>query len=103
MGRFDYDLIVIGGGSAGLVSAKFARGLGKSVALVEKARLGGECTLNGCVPSKTLVSAGRVAALIRNAQRLGLDVSRSPIINTDNVMAHVRSVVDEVYSGHRNR
>jgi len=100
VGLFDYDLIVIGGGAAGLVSAKFARGLGKSVALVEKARLGGECTLYGCVPSKTLVSAGRAADLIRNAQRHGLDVGGSSVIDTDSVMSHVRSMVDKVYSGH---
>ncbi len=100
MGRFDYDLIVIGGGAAGLVSSKLARGLGKKVALVEKGRLGGECTLYGCVPSKTLISAGRAAALIRNARRHGLDIGGSPAIRTDYVMAHVRSVVDEVYSGH---
>ncbi len=100
MGRFDYDLIVIGGGAAGLVSAKFARGLGKRVALVEKGRLGGECTLYGCVPSKTLISAARAAALIRNAQRHGLDIEGSPVVRTDNVMARVRSVVEEVYRGH---
>ncbi len=99
-GRFDYDLIVIGGGAAGLVSAKFARGLGKRVALVEKARLGGECTLYGCVPSKTLVSAGRAADIIRHAERHGLVLHGSPVVDADNVMAHVRSKVDEVYSGH---
>ncbi len=100
MGRFDYDLIVIGGGAAGLVSAKLARGIGKRVALVEKGRLGGECTLYGCVPSKTLISAARTATLIRNASRHGLEIGGSPIIRTDNVMAHVRSVVEEVYLGH---
>lgn len=100
MGRFDYDLIVIGGGAAGLVSAKLARGLGKRVALVERGRLGGECTLYGCVPSKTLISAARTAALIRNAPKHGLDIEGSRGIKTDNVLTRVRSVVEEVYRGH---
>ncbi|GAB4491038.1 MAG: FAD-dependent oxidoreductase [Thermodesulfovibrionales bacterium] len=99
MGRCDYDLIVIGGGAAGLAAAKLARGFGKRVALVEKKRLGGECTLSGCVPSKTLVSAARLAASIRNAHQHGI-VVESPAINTDMVMSHVRSVVEDVYSGH---
>ncbi len=100
MGRFDYDLIVIGGGAAGLVSAKLACGFSKRVALVEKGRLGGECTLYGCVPSKTLISAARVAALIRNAPKHGLDIGGSWGIKTENVMTRVRSVVEEVYRGH---
>src|SRR5512139_2214985 len=100
MGRFDYDLIVIGGGAAGLVSAKLARGLSKRVALVEMGRLGGECTLYGCVPSKTLISAARTAALIRNALKHGLDIEGPRGIKTDNVLTSVRSVVEEVYRGH---
>lgn len=52
-----YDIIVIGGGPAGLVSSKLAAGLGKKVALIEKERLGGDCTLTGCVPTKTLIAS----------------------------------------------
>ena len=52
-----YDLVVVGGGSAGLTAAKFAARFKKSVLLVEKARMGGDCTWTGCVPSKTLLSA----------------------------------------------
>jgi pyruvate/2-oxoglutarate dehydrogenase complex dihydrolipoamide dehydrogenase (E3) component len=49
-----YDLVIIGGGSAGLTAAGFAAQLGQRVALIEKDRLGGDCTWTGCVPSKTL-------------------------------------------------
>jgi pyruvate/2-oxoglutarate dehydrogenase complex dihydrolipoamide dehydrogenase (E3) component len=62
-----YDLIVIGGGAAGLSAARFARQLGLSVALVEKDRLGGDCTWTGCVPSKALLRAAGVG--IRHALR----------------------------------
>jgi pyruvate/2-oxoglutarate dehydrogenase complex dihydrolipoamide dehydrogenase (E3) component len=100
MGRFDYDLVVIGGGAAGLVSSKLARGFGKRVALVESHRLGGECTLYGCIPSKTLISAARAAGVIKDARKYGLRTGESQTVVTDNVMAHVRAVVDEVYRGH---
>lgn len=52
-----YDLIVVGGGAGGFVSAKFAHGLGKKVLLIEKHKLGGECTWYGCVPSKALLKS----------------------------------------------
>ncbi|MDQ6740390.1 MAG: FAD-dependent oxidoreductase [Actinomycetota bacterium] len=56
-----YDLIIIGAGSGGLVAAEFAAQLGARVALVEKERIGGDCTWSGCVPSKALlkVAPGR--------------------------------------------
>jgi len=52
-----YDLIVIGGGAAGLVTASGAAQLGAKVALIEKDKLGGECLWTGCVPSKALIEA----------------------------------------------
>lgn len=56
-----YDLIVIGGGSAGLTAAKFVSNFGKTVCIVESSRVGGDCTWTGCVPSKTLLSAAKRA------------------------------------------
>lgn len=54
--KYDYDLVVIGGGAAGLTASKLGAGIGKKVALIEKTnRLGGECTWTGCVPGKTFI------------------------------------------------
>ena len=55
----NYDIIVIGGGSAGLTAAKFAATFDKSVALIESSKLGGDCTWTGCVPSKTILSISK--------------------------------------------
>ncbi len=69
-----FDLVVIGGGSAGLIAASFAAGLGARTALVEKTRLGGECLWTGCVPSKALLHAAAVANTIRHAGEAGIAV-----------------------------
>ncbi len=67
-----YDLVVIGGGTAGLVTAAGSAGIGARVALVERERLGGECLWNGCVPSKALIAAARATAEARSAGRYGV-------------------------------
>lgn len=67
-----YNLVVIGGGTAGLVSASIAAGLGAKVALIERHLLGGDCLNVGCVPSKALIRAARAAAEARNAGRYGI-------------------------------
>jgi len=67
-----YDLIAIGGGTAGLVTAAGGAGLGARVALVERDRLGGECLWNGCVPSKAVLACARAAAQAREAGRFGV-------------------------------
>jgi len=69
-----YDLVVIGGGTAGLVSAVGAAGLGARVALVERHLLGGDCLNVGCVPSKALIRSARAAADARRAPRVGVGV-----------------------------
>jgi pyruvate/2-oxoglutarate dehydrogenase complex dihydrolipoamide dehydrogenase (E3) component len=66
-----YDLVVIGGGSAGLVVAGGAAQLGARVALVEKKALGGDCLFTGCVPSKTFIRSARFAAEMRRAADFG--------------------------------
>jgi len=69
-----YDLAVVGGGTAGLVSAMGAAGLGARVALVERHLLGGDCLNVGCVPSKAIIRSARAAAEARRALRLGVRV-----------------------------
>lgn len=69
-----YNLVVLGGGTAGLVAAAGAAGLGARVALVEKHLLGGDCLVTGCVPSKALIRSARAAAEARRADRLGVMV-----------------------------
>ncbi|HKZ76900.1 MAG TPA: FAD-dependent oxidoreductase [Pyrinomonadaceae bacterium] len=66
-----YDIVVIGGGSGGLVVAAGAAQLGARVALVEKKALGGDCLFTGCVPSKTLIRSARFAADVRRARDFG--------------------------------
>ena len=75
----EHDLIVIGGGAAGLVSSAGAAGLGARVALVEQNRLGGECLWNGCVPSKALIACARAAHDARTASRFGVNTGHVAI------------------------
>ncbi len=84
-----YNLVVIGAGTAGLISAAGAAGLGAKTALVEKAYMGGDCLNFGCVPSKTLIAASRVAANIKSAGKYGIH-SDNPVVNFPKVMERVR-------------
>ncbi len=68
-----WDLLVIGGGTAGMVGAKTAASLGARVLLVERDRTGGDCLWTGCVPSKALLAAADAAASARAASRFGVD------------------------------
>ena len=95
-GNDEYDLVVIGAGSGGLVGADFAAKLGARVALVEADRIGGDCTWTGCVPSKALLKAGRVAHEVRTAGRYGIDVA-APQTNMEHVRRHVRGAIEQVY------
>lgn len=69
-----WDLVVIGGGTAGIVGAKTAASLGARVLLIERERTGGDCLWTGCVPSKSLLAAAHAAADARAAGRLGVSV-----------------------------
>jgi len=93
----DYDLVVIGAGSAGVWAAPFAARLGARVALVEKERIGGDCTHYGCVPSKALLKAAGVAWHLRTADRFGFDAVQ-PAVDLGRVMAGVRQAIDRVYA-----
>lgn len=92
----EYDLIVIGAGSAGLSAAPFAARLGAKVALVERYKPGGDCLYTGCVPSKALIKVAKVAWEMRQAADLGLTPSE-PAVDLGRVMAHVQDVIQRVY------
>ena len=91
-----FDLIVIGGGPAGVTAALRGRELGAEVALVDRSLLGGTCTNDGCVPTRVLARAAR---LMRDADQLalyGLDAPR-PTLNFERMMNRVRQVVYQVH------
>ncbi len=90
-----WDLLVLGGGTAGLVGAKTAARLGARVLLVERDRTGGDCLWTGCVPSKSLLAAGSAAAGARTAGRLGVDVGEVTV-DFARVMAHVHGAMDSI-------
>ncbi len=85
-----YNLVVIGGGTAGLVSAIGAAGLGAKVALVEKHLLGGDCLNVGCVPSKAIIRASRAAAAVRDAGAFGVNVPAGVKVDFGKAMERMR-------------
>jgi len=91
-----YDLVVLGAGTAGLVTAVVSAGLGARVALIERHLLGGDCLNVGCVPSKTLIRAARAAADARDATRFGVRVPGGVSVDFAAVMARVRRVRAEI-------
>jgi pyruvate/2-oxoglutarate dehydrogenase complex dihydrolipoamide dehydrogenase (E3) component len=94
--RYDYDVIILGGGSGGIVSGVVAGSAGLRTLLIEKDRMGGECLHTGCVPSKALIEAADLAHRMRHADRLGL--SPCPLNRHDavGVLRHVRQMVNTV-------
>ena len=91
-----YDLVVLGGGTAGLVAAIVSAGLGARVALVERHLLGGDCLNFGCVPSKTLIRSARAAADARAATQFGVRLSGPVDVDFAAVMERVRRVRAEI-------
>ena len=85
-----YHLVVIGAGTAGLVAAAGAAGLGAKVALVERDLMGGDCLNFGCVPSKALLSAAKMATLVRHAAEFGADIDGPIRVDFPRVMQRMR-------------
>jgi len=92
---FDRNLVVIGAGSAGLVTAYIAAAVKARVSLVEKDRMGGDCLNTGCVPSKALIRASRLVAEIRGAEEYGI-APLEPQIDFARVMERVHNVIETV-------
>ncbi len=93
--KYDRNLIVIGGGAAGLVSAYIAAATKAKVTLVEAHKMGGDCLNYGCVPSKALIKSAKLAHQLRKADRYGLDPA-TPKVPFGRVMARVHQVIAEV-------
>ncbi len=93
--RFDRNLVVIGGGSAGLVTAYIASAIKAKVTLVEKHALGGDCLNTGCVPSKALIRSAKFLSHVERAKEFGMR-SASADFDFGEVMERVQRVIKEV-------
>ncbi|WP_246106011.1 mercuric reductase [Rosistilla ulvae] len=91
-----YQLVVIGAGTAGLVTAAGAAGLGARVALVERELMGGDCLNVGCVPSKGVIRAARVAAAVRDAEPFGVNVPEGSAVDFGKAMQRMRRLRAEI-------
>ncbi|ROO51984.1 pyruvate/2-oxoglutarate dehydrogenase complex dihydrolipoamide dehydrogenase (E3) component [Micromonospora sp. Llam0] len=91
----EWDLAIIGGGTAGIVAAKTAGRFGARVLLVESARTGGDCLWTGCVPSKSLIAAAHAAHTVRTAARFGVHAG-PPKVDDAAVLAYVRAAIARI-------
>ena len=92
---FDYNMVAIGAGAAGLVSTYIGAAVKAKVALIEKHKMGGDCLNTGCVPSKALIKSSKVAATFKKSDEFGID----PIdfkVNFQKVMNRVHRVIGEI-------
>lgn len=93
--RFDRNLVVIGAGAAGLVTAYIAAAVKAKVTLIEAHKMGGDCLNTGCVPSKALIRSAKLAHQIRHASHYGLDTAE-PSFSFRAVMARVQDVIRRI-------
>ncbi len=92
----NYHLVVIGAGTAGLVTAAAAAGLGARVALIESDLMGGDCLNVGCVPSKSLIAASRFIANGQRGKKMGISSAENPCINFSEIMERMRKQRSEI-------
>ncbi|MCS6925390.1 MAG: mercuric reductase [Candidatus Binatia bacterium] len=91
-----YNLVVIGAGTAGLITAIGAAGLGAAVALIERDHMGGDCLTVGCVPSKALLRAARASADVRAARKYGIELPAQATVDFPAVMERMRRLRAEL-------
>ena len=93
-----FDIVVLGGGSGGYAAALRASELGKSVALIEKDKVGGTCLHRGCIPTKALLHAAEVAEHVRDAAHVGISATLEGI-DPAGVRAYREGIVAKKYKG----
>ncbi len=96
----EFDVAVIGGGAGGLFAASVAKALGAKTCIIEKKKLGGDCTWYGCIPSKAILKSAQVAHTFRQAGNYGIKIPSGLVLDTHGVMNHVRDVVKEISTHH---
>jgi len=97
MAAYDYDIGILGGGSAGLTVAAGAAQFGAKALLIEKEKvLGGDCLHFGCVPSKTLIKTAHVYHLMKNASQFGLPQSEVKSVDFKDVSGRIKTVINQI-------
>ena len=92
-----YDMVAIGGGAAGMVTAAATAFMGGSALMIEKAFMGGDCLVTGCVPSKAFLKSASVAHKLRHgAEQYGLEIRGSVKVNFPKVMERMRKIRAEI-------
>lgn len=94
--RGKYDIIAIGGGAGGLVTAAVASYMGAKAALIERTYMGGDCLVSGCVPSKAFLKATKVAHTVRTASEYGVNVKGEIEIDFPKIMSRMREIRAEI-------
>lgn len=95
MSRFDNNLVVLGAGSGGLISALIAATVRAEVTLIERNKMGGDCLNTGCVPSKALIKSAKVAHTLRTAHKFGMS-NVEPEVDFAKVMQRVQVAIDTI-------
>lgn len=93
--KYDYDVVIIGVGSAGMIAGEVAAKIGVKAALAERQRVGGDCLWTGCVPSKALLASAKAAHTIRHAGKYGL-VATEVEVDSATVWRRVREIQQEI-------
>ena len=93
--KFDQNLIVIGAGSAGLVTSYIAAAIKSKVTLIEKHKMGGDCLNYGCVPSKALIRSARICSEMRRADKFGVNPSE-PEFEFSNIMERIQTIIKTI-------
>lgn len=87
-----YDILVIGGGAGGLVTAAGSAGLGAKACMIERGFIGGDCLVTGCVPSKAFIKACNVANYVRNCEEYGIEIEGQVKINFKKLMERMKKI-----------